>query len=70
MMNTETIERIQRINTEIYRLFESEVMWASLDEYLSSTELVALILKLEERFGFASEMQEAVANTVQNDNVR
>lgn len=70
MMNTETIERVQRINTEIYRFFESEVMWASLDEYLSSTELVALILKLEERFGFASEMKEAVANTVQNDNVR
>lgn len=70
MMNMEIVERIQLINSEICGFFESEVMWASLDEYLSSSELVALILKLEERFGFASEIEEAVTNTVQNDNVR
>ena len=70
MMNAETIERIQLINSEIYRFFESEIMWASLDEYLISSELLALIYKLEERFGFATECEEAMANTIQNDNVR
>lgn len=70
MMNTETIERIQLIKSEIYKFFESEIMWATMDEYLSSAELVMLIGKLEERYGFASESEEAVANTVQDDNVR
>lgn len=70
MMNTETIERIQLINSEIYKFFESEVMWASMDEYLSSSELVELISKLEERYGFVTEIEEAVASTVKDDNVR
>lgn len=70
MMNTETIERIQLIKSEIYRFFESEIMWVSLDEFLSSVELVELIGKLEERYGLASENEEAVVSTVQDDNVR
>lgn len=69
MMNTETIERIQLIKSEIYRFFESEIMWESIDEYLSSAELVELIGKLEERYGFASEIEEAVAGSVQDDDV-
>ncbi|SHN00130.1 hypothetical protein SAMN02746066_04306 [Anaerosporobacter mobilis DSM 15930] len=71
MMNAEIVERIQIIKSEIFKFFESEIMWASMDEYLSSSvDLVELILKLEERYGFASEIEEDVANTVQNDNVR
>ena len=69
-MNTETIERIQLIKSEIYRFFESEIMWDSLDEYLLSVDLVELIAKLKESYGFASEMEEAVASTIQDDNVR
>nr|WP_294486895.1 hypothetical protein [uncultured Anaerosporobacter sp.] len=69
-MNTEVIEKIQIINSEIYRFFESEMMWDTLDEYLSSAELVMLMDKLEERYGFAYEIEEAVASTVQDDNVR
>lgn len=68
-MNAEIVERIQLINAEICGFFELKIMWASLDEYLSSAELVALILKLEERFGFASEIEETVTGTVQDDNV-
>lgn len=70
MMNTETIERIQLIKSEIYRFFESEIMWESLDEYLSSAELIIMLVKFEERFGLASEIEKAVASTVQNENVR
>lgn len=70
MMNAEIVERIQLINSEIYRFFESEIMWASMDEYLSSTELVMLLDKLDERYGIASEIEEAVTGTVQDDNVR
>jgi acyl carrier protein len=70
MMNVEVVERIQLINSEIYKFFESEIMWASMDEYLSSSELVMLLDKLEERYGFAYESEEAVASTVQGDNVR
>jgi hypothetical protein len=70
MINTETIERIQLIKSEIYRFFESEIMWESLDEYLSSAELVIMLAKFEERFGLASEIEEAVVSTVQDDKVR
>lgn len=59
-MNTEIIERIQLINSEIYRFLETEIVWTSMDEYLSSLELVALMDKLEERYGFSSVSEEAV----------
>jgi len=70
MMNTEVVERIQQINSEIYRFFESEIMWESMDEYLSSEEMVILMDKLEERYGFASEVEKAMGSTDQVDNVR
>lgn len=70
MMNAEIVERIQLIKSEIYKFFESEIMWATLDEYLSSTDLAMLQDKLEERYAFISEIEETVMGTVQDDNVR
>lgn len=69
-MNAEIVERIQLITSEIYRFFESEIMWATLDEYLSSTDLAMLQDKLEERYVFISEIEETVTGTVQDDKVR
>jgi hypothetical protein len=41
-----------------------------MDEYLPSSDMVMLLERLEERYGFTSDIEEAVACTVQDDNVR
>lgn len=66
----EILEKIQLIKSEIYRSIESEIMWESLDEYLSSAELILFVAKLVERYGFESESERARGDSVQDNNVR
>lgn len=70
MFNTEIIEKNNKIKFEIYRFFKTEIMRETMDEYLTLGELIVLVDKLEEMFGFAIEIEEVMGNIVQDDNFR